>query len=81
MLVTFFILGFLSLTALSLRPSAELLYVLLFIAGATTTCTQINTNSYVSQYYPSGIHSTGVGWELGVGELAECFDLLLADSY
>ncbi|MFP7159195.1 aromatic acid/H+ symport family MFS transporter [Priestia aryabhattai] len=68
-LITFFILGFLSLTALSLRPNAVLLYILLFIAGGTTTGTQINTNSYVSQFYPSGIRSTGVGWELGVGRI------------
>ncbi|WP_244525394.1 aromatic acid/H+ symport family MFS transporter [Bacillus sp. 166amftsu] len=68
-LITFFVLGFLSLTALSLRPNAVLLYVLLFIAGGTTTGTQINTNSYVSQFYPSGIRSTGVGWELGVGRI------------
>ena len=42
---------------------------MLFIAGATTTGTQINTNAYVSQYYPSGIRSTGVGWELGIGRM------------
>ena len=68
-LLVFFTLGFLSLAALSLRPSAFLLYILLFIAGATTTGTQINTNAYVSQYYPSGIRSTGVGWELGIGRI------------
>lgn len=68
-LLVFFLLGFLSLSALSLRPSAFLLYALLFIAGATTTGTQINTNAYVSQYYPSGIRSTGVGWELGIGRI------------
>ncbi|WP_318509075.1 aromatic acid/H+ symport family MFS transporter [Bacillus sp. T3] len=64
-----FILGFLSLTLLSLKPNVFFLYILLFIAGGTTTGTQINTNSYVSQYYPSGIRSTGVGWELGVGRI------------
>lgn len=42
---------------------------MIFIAGATTTGTQINTNAYVSQYYPSGIRSTGVGWELGIGRI------------
>ncbi|MEI3614280.1 MFS transporter [Pseudogracilibacillus sp. SO30301A] len=68
-LITFFIIGFLSLTALSFRPNAIVLYILLFIAGGTTTGTQINTNSYVSQFYPSGIRSTGVGWELGVGRI------------
>lgn len=68
-LVTGFLLGFISLTALSFKPSVILLYVLLFIAGATTTGTQINMNSYVSQYYPTGIRSTGIGWELGIGRI------------
>src|SRR5690606_11833361 len=65
-LLVFFALGFISLTALSFSPNQLLLYVMIFIAGATTTGTQINTNAYVSQYYPSGIRSTGVGWELGI---------------
>ncbi|HWK22979.1 MAG TPA: aromatic acid/H+ symport family MFS transporter [Ureibacillus sp.] len=68
-LLTFFLLGFISLTALSFSPNQVLLYIMIFIAGATTTGTQINTNSYVSQYYPSGIRSTGVGWELGIGRI------------
>lgn len=68
-LLVFFALGFISLTALSFSPNQLLLYVMIFIAGATTTGTQINTNAYVSQYYPSGIRSTGVGWELGIGRI------------
>ncbi|MFJ8261955.1 MFS transporter [Rummeliibacillus sp. NPDC094406] len=68
-LLIFFTLGFLSLTALSFSPNQVLLYIMVFIAGATTTGTQINTNAYVSQYYPSGIRSTGVGWELGIGRI------------
>ncbi|RHW36123.1 MFS transporter [Lysinibacillus yapensis] len=68
-LLVFFALGFVSLTALSFSPSQVLLYIMIFIAGATTTGTQINTNAYVSQYYPSGIRSTGVGWELGIGRI------------
>lgn len=68
-LLFFFTFGFLSLSALGLKPNAVFLYALLFIAGATTTGTQIITNAYVSQYYPSGIRSTGVGWELGIGRI------------
>jgi len=68
-LVTFFIIAFCALTALSFKPNSFLLYVLLFLSGATTTGTQINTNAYVSQYYPTGIRSAGVGWELGVGRI------------
>lgn len=68
-LLFFFTFGFLALSALSLKPNVIFLYALLFIAGATTTGTQIITNAYVSQYYPSGIRSTGVGWELGIGRV------------
>ncbi|MFJ8260290.1 MFS transporter [Peribacillus asahii] len=68
-LLVFYTLGFLSLTSLSLHPNIVLLYLLIFIAGATTTGTQIITNAYVSQYYPASIRSTGVGWELGVGRI------------
>jgi AAHS family benzoate transporter-like MFS transporter len=68
-LITFFITGFFALTLLSLKPNMIFLYVLLFIAGGTTTGTQIVMNAYVSQYYPNEIRSTGVGWELGIGRI------------
>ena len=68
-LVTFFILGFVSLTLLSFKPSMFWLYVLIAIAGATTTGTQIVMNAYVSQFYPTEIRSTGLGWALGIGRL------------
>ena len=45
------------------------LYILLAIAGGTTTGTQIIINAYVAQYYPSAIRSTGIGWALGIGRI------------
>lgn len=66
-LVIAYFLGFLSLTSLSFNPTIVVLYVLIFIAGATTTGTQIVLNAYVSQYYPANIRSTGSGMELGFG--------------
>lgn len=68
-LVSFLILGFGTLTILSFKPSMFMLYLLLAIAGGTTTGTQIITNAYVSQYYPNEIRSTGVGWALGIGRI------------
>ncbi|WP_026684254.1 MFS transporter [Heyndrickxia coagulans] len=68
-LITFFIAGFAALTVLGFKPGMLLLYILLFIAGGTTTGTQIICNAYISQYYPSGIRSTGVGWALGIGRV------------
>mgnify|MGYP001178162477 CR=1 FL=1 len=68
-LIVFYSIGFIALTSLGFTPNMVLLYILLFIAGATTTGTQIVTNAYVSQYYPASIRSTGVGWELGIGRI------------
>ncbi|QGQ45347.1 MFS transporter [Metabacillus sediminilitoris] len=68
-LISYFLLAFVSLLLLSFKPSMFLLYVLLMIAGGTTTGTQIITNAYVSQYYPSEIRSTGIGWALGIGRI------------
>ncbi|MCL6632457.1 MAG: aromatic acid/H+ symport family MFS transporter [Alicyclobacillus herbarius] len=68
-LVVSFLIAALSLVAMSQRPPIGWLYVLLFLAGATTTGTQITSNAYVSQYYPTEMRSTGIGWALGVGRL------------
>ena len=68
-LIVFFLVGFVTLAALSFKPSMFLLYLLIAIAGATTTGSQIIANSYVSQYYPTEIRSTGVGWALGIGRI------------
>ncbi|WP_144529126.1 aromatic acid/H+ symport family MFS transporter [Peribacillus simplex] len=68
-LVTFLVIGFITLTMLSFKPSMIMLYILIAIAGGTTTGTQIVTNAYVSQYYPNEIRSTGVGWALGIGRI------------
>ncbi len=45
------------------------LYVLMFIAGATTSGNQIVLNSLVAQYYPALLRATGFGWALGVGRI------------
>ncbi|WP_042350771.1 MFS transporter [Bacillus massiliigorillae] len=68
-LVVFFIIAFISLISLSFKPNMVLLYILIALAGGTTTGTQIVMNAYVSQYYPTEIRSTGVGWALGIGRI------------
>jgi AAHS family benzoate transporter-like MFS transporter len=68
-LVVLFLLGSLSLILLGLKPERFFLYLLLFIAGAATTGAQIVANAFVSQYYPSEMRSTGIGWALGIGRM------------
>ena len=68
-LIGFFIAAGLSLSLLGFVHNIVLLYVLVAIAGATTIGTQIITNAYISQYYPTEIRSSGLGWALGIGRL------------
>ena len=57
--------------------SSPLLYVLMFIAGVTTSGNQIVLNSLVAQYYPALLRSTGFGWALGVGRIGAIIGPLL----
>ncbi|YCA45687.1 MFS transporter [Bacillus sp. JZ8] len=68
-LISYFLVPFSSLLLLSFKPNMIFLYILLAIAGGTTTGTQIIINAYVAQYYPSAIRSTGIGWALGIGRI------------
>ncbi|MFB5284009.1 MFS transporter [Peribacillus sp. Hz7] len=67
--ICYFILGGIALTLLGTHPNTFVLYTLVAIAGATTIGTQIILYSYVSQYYPIQIRSTGLGWASGVGRI------------
>jgi MFS transporter, AAHS family, benzoate transport protein len=49
--------------------SSFLLYILLFIAGATTSGNQIVMNTLVAQYYPALLRSTAFGWASGIGRI------------
>ena len=68
-LIFFYILAGVSLTLLGFKANLLVLYVLVAIAGGATIGTQIIANAYVSQYYPTELRSTGIGWSLGVGRL------------
>jgi AAHS family benzoate transporter-like MFS transporter len=65
----FFISAAVSLTLLGWVNNIALLYVLVAIAGASTIGTQIICNAYISQYYPTEMRSSGLGWALGIGRL------------
>ena len=67
--ISYFILGVIALSLLGTHPNMFVLYTLVAIAGATTIGTQIILYSYVSQYYPIQIRSTGLGWASGIGRI------------
>lgn len=68
-LIMFYIVAAITIMSLGLTSNMLLLYVLVAIAGATTIGSQNLANSYVSQYYPTSIRSTGLGWALGIGRI------------
>ncbi len=72
-LVSFFVLGTVSLVTLGYENPTWFLYTLMGIAGATTIGSQILLYAYVAQYYPTSIRSTGLGWASGIGRNGAIF--------
>ncbi|WP_019436940.1 MFS transporter, partial [Pseudomonas putida] len=68
-LVVFYVVGAVALTLLGYTRSTELLFVVVFIVGASTLGTQLLAYAYAGDFYPSTIRSTGVGFASGVGRV------------
>lgn len=66
-LVGMYALAAVSITLLGFKVPAELLFLLVGLAGASTIGTQIVTYAYAGQFYPMTVRSTGIGWASGVG--------------
>ena len=66
-LVSLYGVGAASLTLMGFVKSSELLFVVVFIVGATTLGTQMVAYAYAAAFYPAAIRSTGVGFASGVG--------------
>lgn len=61
--------GVVALIGLGFNSPAYVLYGLVTIAGAATIGTSILLYSYVAQYYPLSVRSTGIGCASGVGRI------------
>lgn len=68
-LIFFYLLGGVGLIFLGFKSNTFILYTLVFLAGAGTIGTQNIANSYISQYYPAYIRSTGMGMAFGIGRI------------
>lgn len=66
-LVCLYALGAASLTLMGFTKSTEILFVMVFIVGASTLGTQLVAYAYAAEFYPAAIRSTGVGFASGVG--------------
>lgn len=63
----FFLTASVSISLLGLKSPMPVLYLLIFIAGATTIGTQILLYASAAQLYGGTIRSTGLGWASGIG--------------
>ncbi len=67
--VGFFVAAAVSIALIGFNPPAILLFLMVFVAGATTIGTQILLYASVAQLYNLSVRSTGLGWASGVGRL------------
>ncbi|NVZ21527.1 MFS transporter [Pseudomonas costantinii] len=66
-MIGFFIVAAVSISLLGFNSPMPVLYLLIFIAGATTIGTQILLYAGAAQLYGLSIRSTGLGWASGIG--------------
>lgn len=79
-MVAFFTAGTLAIALLGFKSPMPVLYLLIFIAGATTIGTQILLYANTAQFYPLAMRSTGLGWASGVGRTGAIVGPLLGGS-
>ena len=66
-LVPTYIAGAIALTLLGFGGNAVVIFILVAIAGAATTGTQVLIQAYATAFYPADMRSTGIGVASGVG--------------
>jgi AAHS family benzoate transporter-like MFS transporter len=66
-MIGFFITAVVSISLLGINSPTPVLYLLIFVAGATTIGTQILLYAGAAQLYGLSIRSTGLGWASGIG--------------
>ncbi|MFZ0444483.1 MAG: MFS transporter [Bacillus sp. (in: firmicutes)] len=68
-LIPTYIAGAIALTLLGFGGNSVVIFLLVAIAGAATTGSQVLIQAYVTAYYPADMRSTGIGVASGVGRL------------
>lgn len=64
-----FAVGAVALIMLGFNSPQLVLYTLIAIAGAATIGSQILLYTFVAQFYPAAVRSTGMGWASGIGRI------------
>ncbi|OTG80388.1 MFS transporter [Acinetobacter sp. ANC 4648] len=68
-LISMTLIGALALFGLGFNSPPVVLYILVAFAGASAIGGSILLYSYVAQYYPVAVRSTGIGWASAVGRI------------
>ncbi len=68
-LTIMFAVGAMALILLGFKSPQAVLYTLIAIAGAATIGSQILLYTFVAQFYPAAVRSTGMGWASGIGRI------------
>ncbi|MCT9253881.1 aromatic acid/H+ symport family MFS transporter [Acinetobacter baumannii] len=68
-IASMFLLGTIALILLGFKSPQLILYSLIAIAGAATIGSQILLYTFVAQFYPTALRSTGMGWASGIGRI------------
>ncbi|WP_454743543.1 MFS transporter [Cupriavidus necator] len=68
-LVSFYAVGGAALTTMAYIKSTELMFVMVFVVGASTLGTQLLAYAYASEFYSHKIRATGIGFAAGFGRV------------
>lgn len=68
-LTIMFTVGAIALIFLGFKSPQFVLYMLIAVAGAATIGSQILLYTFVAQFYPVTVRSTGLGWASGIGRI------------
>ncbi len=63
------IMGAIVMSLMGFQSNQFLLYVLVFLAGAASIGSQMLLYSYVAQFYPLAVRSTGIRWSSAIGRM------------
>lgn len=61
--------GAIVMSLMGLDSPQIVLYLLVFLAGAASIGSQMLLYSYVAQFYPLAVRSTGIGWSSAIGRM------------
>ena len=68
-IISILIVGAFALVGLGFNTPQPVIYLLVALAGAASIGCSILLYSYVAQYYPLAVRSTGLGWASGIGRV------------